>query len=106
MPCEVGTDVFFLHPHGNVMTCNGSDEPMIMGNLNKQAFDEIWNSQRAVDVREQVKNCTKECWMIGSASPAMKKRIWIPAKWVLRNKLRMFKDKGNNVCLDTIGGSG
>ena len=106
LPCEVGTDVFFLDPHGNVMPCNGSDEPMIMGNLNKQAFDEIWNSQRAVDVREQVKNCTKECWMIGSASPAMKKRIWIPAKWVLRNKLRMFKDKGNNVCLDPIGGSG
>jgi hypothetical protein len=79
---------------------------MIMGNLNEQTFDEIWNSQKAVDVREQVNNCSKECWMIGSASPAMKKRVWVPAKWVVKNKLRIIKNRRQSVCLDPIGGSG
>ena len=102
LPCEVGTDVFFLDPYGNVMPCNGSDEPMIMGNLKKQTFDEIWNSLRADEIRKQVKNCQKQCWMIGSASPAMKKRIWVPAKWVLKNKLRMIKNKGQRICLDPV----
>jgi MoaA/NifB/PqqE/SkfB family radical SAM enzyme len=103
LPCEVGTDVFFLDPYGNVMPCNGSDEPMIMGNLNEQSFDEIWNSQKADEIRKLVKECSKECWMIGSASPAMKKRIRIPAKWVLSNKLRMIKRGGDDICLDPIG---
>ena len=103
LPCEVGTDVFFLDPYGNIMPCNGSNEPMIMGNLNEQNFDEIWNSQKAEEIREQVKNCSKECWMIGSASPAMKKRVWVPAKWVLRNKLKMIKRTGDDICLDTVG---
>lgn len=103
LPCEVGTDVFFLEPYGNIMPCNGSDESMIMGNLNEQTFDEIWNSPKADEIRRQVKNCTKECWMIGSASPAMKKRVWVPAKWVVKNKLRMIKREGAVVCLDPIG---
>jgi len=84
------------------MPCNGSDEPMIMGNLNEKTFDEIWSSQRADDVREQVKNCSKECWMIGSASPAMKKRVWVPAKWVVKNKLRLIKSRRDQGCLDSV----
>ena len=103
LPCEVGTDVFFLDPYGNIMPCNGSDEPMIMGNLKNQTFDEIWNSQKADEIRNQVRNCPKQCWMIGSASPAMKKRVWVPAKWVITNKLKMIKNKGQNICLDPVG---
>ena len=103
LPCEVGTDVFFLDPHGNIMPCNGSDELMIMGNLNEQTFDEIWKSKKADEVREKVKNCTKHCWMIGSASPAMKKRILVPARWVVKNKWRMIKNKGRKVCLGAVG---
>ena len=103
IPCEVGTDVFFLDPFGNIMPCNGSDEPMIMGNLKNQTFDEIWNSQKADEIRNQVRNCPKQCWMIGSASPAMKKRVWVPAKWVITNKLKMIKNKGQNICLDPVG---
>lgn len=105
LPCAVGSDVFFLDPYGNVLPCNGSDEPMIMGNLNERSFDEIWNSQQAGRVREQVKNCTKQCWMIGSASPAMKKRPWIPAAWILRNKLRLLRagnKRGDGFCPDRI----
>ena len=88
LPCEVGTDMFFVDPLGNVLPCNGSDEPMLMGNLNIQTFAEIWHSAQAERTRELVKNCPKQCWMIGSASPAMKKNIAIPLKWVIKNKLR------------------
>jgi Fe-coproporphyrin III synthase len=97
LPCEVGTDVFFLDPLGNIMPCNGSREPMIMGSLHEQTFDEIWNSPRAGEVRTMVKRCDQQCWMIGSAAPAMKKRIWGPASWVLKNKIRLILDKSGSV---------
>jgi len=101
LPCEVGTDMFFVDPFGNIMPCNGTDEPMIMGNLHEQSFEEIWNGPRAEEVRKQVRECTKQCWMIGSASPAMKKRISVPLKWVVRNKLKVMKS-GDKACLDPI----
>lgn len=103
LPCEVGTDMFFVDPAGNVMPCNGSDQPMVMGNLHEQDFDSIWNSKQAEKVRQLVKNCNKQCWMIGSAAPAMKKKISAPLKWVAINKLKVMKNKGRNVCLDPIG---
>ncbi len=102
LPCEVGSDVFFLDPFGNVLPCNGSDEPMVMGNLREQGFDEIWNGERARAVRAQVARCDKECWMIGSAAPAMKKRLGVPARWVLRNKLAVAR-RGAAACLEPVG---
>ena len=54
-----------------------------MGNLNDMDFSEIWNSERAKEVRQKVKNCPKNCWMIGTASPVMKKYIKAPLKWVI-----------------------
>ncbi|MDY6933063.1 MAG: radical SAM protein [Spirochaetota bacterium] len=102
LPCNVGTDVFFLDPFGNIMPCNGSEEPMIMGNLFNQTFYDIWISQKAEEIRKQVKSCSNECWMIGSASPAMKKSILIPIQWVLKNKLRLLLNKNNNILLDPV----
>ncbi len=87
LPCEMGTNGFFVDPFGNVLPCNGSVEKMSMGNLNEQAWEEIWHSEKAQKVREQVKNCDKNCWMIGSVAPAMNKRLWIPGLWVLRHKI-------------------
>lgn len=97
LPCEVGTDVFFLDPFGNILPCNGSCEPMIMGNLREQSFDSIWNSPRAAEIRRQISACSQQCWMIGSAAPAMKKRIWVPTFWVARNKIRLLRDACNFV---------
>ena len=102
LPCEVGSDVFFIDPYGNIMPCNGSDEPMVMGNLNDQTFDEIWNSKKADEVRDRVKNCKKQCWMIGSASPAMKKRILIPIRWIVKNKWHIIKSKRKEFHLSTV----
>lgn len=102
LPCEVGTDMFFVDPFGNILPCNGSDEPMVMGNLHEQSFDEIWNSKAAEAIRGKVKVCTKQCWMIGSAGPAMKKRISVPLKWVVRNKIKVLKNQGKICYLGPI----
>ncbi len=96
LPCEMGTNGFFLDPFGNVLPCNGSTEKMVMGNLHEQTWDEIWQSAQAKEVRCQVKNCDKQCWMIGSASPAMKQRIWVPGWWIVKHKIF----KGNRYRLE------
>lgn len=93
LPCGAGTDSFFLDPYGNVLACNGSDEPWIMGNLKERDFDEIWHSERAESARKKVKNCTRNCWMTGTAVPAMRQQIWKPAFWVLGNKMRLLLGK-------------
>lgn len=86
LPCEMGSNGFFLDPFGDVLPCNGMDEKMSMGNLNGQTWEEIWNSERAAEVRRAVKDCKKGCWMIGSVSPAMKQHFAVPAGWVVRHK--------------------
>lgn len=91
--CGAGTDTFFLDPWGQVLACNGSVEPMIMGDLNIHSFEDIWNSEQAEKVREQVKNCKQNCWMTGTAVPAMRRKPLEPIKWVFRNKLRTLQGK-------------
>jgi hypothetical protein len=59
-----------------------------LGNLHLNTFEEIWNSEKAQKVRKLVKDCPKSCWMIGTASPAIKKNILQPTVWVLKNRLR------------------
>ena len=87
LPCEMGSNGFFVDPYSDVLPCNGMTEKQSMGNLKEKTWEEIWNSEQAKHVRQNVKNCPKNCWMIGSVSPAMHKRIWIPAWWVFRHKL-------------------
>lgn len=94
LPCDMSFDTFFIDPYGDVMPCNGTKDKEVMGNLNEQSWDELWNSEQADRVREKVRHCDRNCWMIGSVSPAMHKYIWVPAAWVIKHKfLRYFKDK-------------
>ena len=86
LPCTMGTDSFFLDPFGDIRPCNVMDESM--GNIKHQSFEEIWGSERAKEVRDKVANCQQNCWMIGSVSCVMRKKIWKPAWWVIRNKLQ------------------
>ena len=61
---------------------NGMDRADSMGNLQAAgSFDELWRSPRAVEVRRRVASCPKNCWMIGSASPVMKKYLRRTARW-------------------------
>ena len=94
LPCDMSFDTFFIDPYGDVMPCNGTKDKEVMGNLNNQTWDELWNSKQADEVRKKVRCCDRNCWMIGSVSPAMHKYIWKPALWVIKHKfLRFFKKK-------------
>ncbi len=90
LPCGAGRDIFFLDPRGEVWPCNGTGPdkgPGSLGNLHRTPFNEIWNGERARAVRAEVDRCPKRCWMIGTASPAIKRSPLRPALWVLRRKL-------------------
>ncbi len=94
LPCDMSFDTFFIDPYGDVMPCNGTKVKEVMGNLNEQEWDELWNSEAAEQVRQKVRCCDRNCWMIGSVSPAMHKYIHKPALWVVKHKfLRFFKKK-------------
>lgn len=94
LPCDMSFDTFFIDPYGDVMPCNGTKDKEVMGNLNEQTWDELWNSPSADKVRNKVRHCDRNCWMIGSVSPAMHKYFYKPFFWVIRHKfLRFFKKK-------------
>lgn len=88
LPCRVGKNGFFLDPYGDVLPCNGMAEKRSMGNLYEKSWEEIWNSKEAEDIRGCVRNCDRNCWMVGNVAPEMKKKIWIPALWVLKHKIK------------------
>lgn len=97
LPCEAGSENFFIDPYGNVLPCNGMEKSCwfdTMGNLNNvDTFEDIWNSEQAKAVREKVAHCPKNCWMIGSVSPVMKKYIPNILPWIVKNKLRVVMGK-------------
>ena len=94
LPCDMSFDTFFIDPYGDVMPCNGTKDKEVMGNLNRQTWDELWNSPEAEKVRKKVRCCDRNCWMIGSVAPAMRKYISTPAVWVAKHKLKsMFGGK-------------
>lgn len=104
LPCEAGSENFFVDPYGNVLPCNGMEESCwfdTMGNLHDvNDFMEIWNSEQAQKVREKVANCPKSCWMIGSASPVMKKYIGKVLPWVIKNKIKVVRGgKVDTTCI-------
>lgn len=103
LPCDMGGNGFFVDPYGDVLACNGMEQKQSMGNLNTQSWDEIWNSEQAKKVRQMVKDCQRNCWMIGNAAPAMWQNLKVPAIWIVKNKLKLMSGKEIDVskCLNT-----
>jgi radical SAM protein with 4Fe4S-binding SPASM domain len=91
LPCEAGLVNFFVEPYGDVYPCNGLEEKYWMekmGNIRETPdFATIWHSEQAERVREKVRTCPKNCWMVGTASPVMKKYIYKPLPWAIKNKI-------------------
>lgn len=101
LPCEAGSANFFIDPWGEVYPCNGLEKKYwkeSMGNIHDKPFMEIWHSEQAQRVRELVRTCPKNCWMVGTVSPVMHKYIKGPAKWALKNRLRTIM--GREICID------
>ncbi len=103
LPCDMGSNGFFVDPFGDVLPCNGSNSKMSMGNLNEKTWDEIWNSQQADEVRKLVKSCPKNCWMIGSVAPMMKQKILVPLSWVVKHKVKGSYTLYENKYIDCRG---
>lgn len=104
LPCEAGSANFFIEPYGEVYPCNGLEERYwkeSMGNIRTaESFDALWNSEQAQKVRGLVRTCPKNCWMVGTAAPVMKKYIKHPATWVAKNKIKSLL--GRSICIDEI----
>ena len=104
LPCEAGSANFFIDPYGEVYPCNGLEKQIwkeSMGNIrNCLHFEDLWNSVQANKVRELVGSCPKNCWMVGTAAPVMKKYIYHTAKWVVKNKVRSIM--GKPVCFEQM----
>lgn len=84
LPCRMGFHGFFLDPLGEVRPCNVMEETM--GNLKENTFDEIWYGAEAQRIREKVRNCQQNCWMMGSVAEPMKSHIFKTGSWVLKKK--------------------
>jgi len=97
LPCEAGGVNFFIEPYGDVYPCNGLEERYwkeSMGNIRDySSFEDLWYSEQANRVRGLVRTCPKNCWMVGTAAPVMKKYIKHPTGWVIKNKLRSMMGK-------------
>ena len=104
LPCEAGTANFFIEPYGDVYPCNGLEDRYWkenMGNIRDvDSFEELWHSEQSKKVRGLVSTCPKNCWMVGTAAPVMKKYIKNPAIWVLKNKIKSML--GKPICIDEI----
>ncbi|MCU7848060.1 MAG: radical SAM protein [Candidatus Thiodiazotropha sp. (ex Lucinoma kastoroae)] len=101
LPCEAGSANFFIEPYGDVFPCNGLEDAYwkeSMGNIRDfNNFDDLWNTEQADRVRALVSNCPKNCWMVGTAAPVMKKYIKHPTKWVVKNKIKSLLGKEINI---------
>ena len=104
LPCEAGSTNFFIYPYGDVYPCNGLEQKYwleSMGNIrNCNNFDELWNSDQSKKVRGYVRTCPKNCWMVGTAAPVIKKYIWKTGSWVIKRKIASLL--GRKICIDTI----
>jgi len=104
LPCEAGTANFFIEPYGDVYPCNGLEDRYwkeSMGNIRDvDTFEELWFSEQSQKVRDLVRTCPKNCWMVGTAAPVMKKYIKHPLKWVAKNKIKSML--GRPICIDEI----
>ena len=76
-----------------------------MGNLARQSWDEIINSEVAQRTRQKVAACDQNCWMVTTARTAMRSNIVPqmpkaePLLWVLKNKLKV--SIGKKICFDS-----
>jgi Fe-coproporphyrin III synthase len=94
LPCNAATDFIFIDPWSDVYACNVRPD-LKVGNLEDQAWDEIYYGRTAQEVRGKVAQCTQNCWMVGSARTAMRNPHLTklpkigPMIWVMENKSRV-----------------
>ena len=86
LACTAATDIFFLDPLGEVYPCNGWD--ISMGNLHASRSTRSGTASELREVASRGRDCSRHCWMTGTAVPAMRRHLPAVAWWVVRNKVR------------------
>ncbi len=95
LPCMAGTILFYVDPYGEVYPCNGMNTSL--GNIKSDSWEKIWKSSHTEEIREKVRKCEKNCWMIGSVAPMIKKHIFSTSKWVIKQKGKSILGKSYSV---------
>ncbi len=85
-PCNAGSLFFYLNREGNIYPCQFLDKEM--GNLKNDSFSAIWKSKLAHKVRQDVKKCNLNCWMICTVRPEIKNNPFQAVNWIFINKLK------------------
>lgn len=95
LKCSAASDFAFIDPWSEVFACNVRPD-LKVGNLEHQTWEQVWNSQTAIEVKEKIKTCTQNCWMVGSAKTAMRHPKYAklpkagPLMWVIYNKIKVM----------------
>ncbi len=98
IPCTAATDFVFVDPWSDVYACNVRND-LLIGNLKKQNWEDIYQGKKAENIRQQVAACTQNCWMVGSARTAMRHPVYTklpkpkPFWWVVLNKARVMLNR-------------
>ncbi|HEY8518631.1 MAG TPA: radical SAM protein [Gammaproteobacteria bacterium] len=94
IPCTAGRDFAFIDPWSDVWACNVRAD-LLLGNLARQSWDEIMQSEAAQVAARKVAACRQNCWMVTTARTAMRSRLIPqapklgPLAWVAWNKLKV-----------------
>jgi MoaA/NifB/PqqE/SkfB family radical SAM enzyme len=84
LPCGAGTDHFYLDPYGDVYPCNISDRRM--GNIRDGSFEAL-RMRSWPALAQAVRDCDKQCWMVCTVGPPMRRRPLGPLWWIAGAKL-------------------
>lgn len=101
--CTAGEDFVFIDPWSDVYLCNVRND-LLAGNLKKQTWAEITNSDLYKNKVNNVHTCTQNCWMVTTARTAMRSKMHpsLPKlkvlKWVIKNKIKVIL--GRDICFD------
>ncbi len=98
--CDAGNSSFFIDVYANVLPCNMTEKPWIMGNLNTHDWNEVMSSQEAKIIKKRCRNCSINCWSVCNVQTEIRKKIWIPAWWFLKHFIKARKDAGTKTQMD------
>jgi hypothetical protein len=99
LECTAGSELVFIDPWSDVYACNVRPD-LKLGNLKEQQWTEIMDGPAAAEVRNKIKSCSHNCWMVGSAKTAMRHPRYprlpsmVPLRWVIHNKLNVLFGRG------------
>ena len=85
--CDAGFSSFIVDAESNILPCNMTPSPWVMGNLKNNTWDEVLGSHEAIVVQDKCRRCQINCWSVCNVQTEIKKKIWIPGCWFVKNMI-------------------